>query len=278
MDVREGRQVLSAGARLGARQIALCAALGIGRVPVHRSPAVAILATGDELVEPGAPLRVGQIYNSNGHALAAAVREAGAEVRVLGIARDDPKHLQEKLREAAAGSPQADLLLTSGGVSVGDFDYVKDVMGGAGTIDFWRVRIRPGKPLMFGTIDVSSGGRRLPILGLPGNPTSTMVTFYVFALPVIRTLMGARDPAPQPLNAVTDDALDNRGGRETFFRVVAYVRDGRLRCRLAGGQDSSMVLPLADATALARVAADITRVDPGSGVDLYLLDGCGLGS
>ena len=158
-DVAAGSQVLPSGVELNSRRIALLAALGMGTVPVVRQPQIAILSTGDELVAPGTPLRAGQIYNSNTAMLVGAVREAGALPLVLPTVRDDAQQITEVIATAAA----ADLLLTTGGASVGDFDYMKDVVGRQGELNFWRVRVRPGKPLLFGSIG------SLRIIGLPGK-------------------------------------------------------------------------------------------------------------
>jgi len=266
LDVKKGDLLLPSGTRMGPAQIALAASVGIDHVKVYRRPVVAILATGDELVEPGTPLGLGQIYNSNAHGLTAAVTALGAIPTALRPARDDPEALAETLTSIQG----VDLILTSGGVSVGDFDYVKSVVGQHGSVDFWRVRMRPGKPLMFGSL-ASSGGSPTLILGLPGNPTSTMVTFFVFAQPMILKLMGSRQCLPDPVWATASDSIDNRGGRETYFRVrLAYV-DGRPEINLSGGQDSSMLLPLARANALARVPAEIDSIDPGDLVEVFLL-------
>jgi molybdopterin molybdotransferase len=268
LDIKPGDVVLERGTRIGPRQIALAASIGVSELSVFRRPTVAILTTGDELVEPGTPLRPGQIYNSNAHGLAAAVRELGAIPRVCKPARDDP----DALREILSSLTDADLILTSGGVSVGDFDYVKQVMETIGEVEFWRIRMRPGKPLMLGWLPSSSpASGRTMMIGLPGNPTSTMVTFFVIAQPVILRLMGHADPVPQPLHATTLDALDNRGGRETYFRVRVQTKQSRLLAHLSGAQDSSMLLPLSRANGLARVPADVERIEPGEGVDVFLL-------
>jgi len=267
LDVKRGQVVVERGVRLTARHIAMAAGVGCGELRVSRRPVVGILATGDELVEPGLPLQPGQIYNSNAHALRAAVAELGAVPLTLGPVKDEP----EALRRVLENGREADLLLTSGGVSVGDFDYVKSVLEDLGRVEFWRVRVRPGKPLMLAWLQRPNGGETM-VLGLPGNPTSTMVTFYVFARPVIRRLLGLAEPLPDPLSAVADEELDNQGGRETFFRVIVQPREGRLHARLAGKQDSSMILPLSRANALARVPASVARLQPGATVDVYPLD------
>ena len=266
LDIKPGDIVLDVGSMMGPRQIALAASIGAASVQVYRRPVVAILATGDELVEPGQRLRPGQIYNSNAHGLAAAVRELGAVPQMVAPGTDEP----ESIRAALNSISSVDLILSSGGVSVGDFDFVKQVIGEAGRVDFWRICMRPGKPLMFGEVPVGDG-TNVMILGLPGNPTSTMVTFYVFARPVLLNLSGRSNPLWEPLRAITQDALDNHGGRETYFRVRLETEAGRLIATLSGGQDSSMLLPLSRATGLARVAANVERVEPGESVDVFPL-------
>ena len=264
LDVRLGDGLIAAGTRLGPAHIALAASTGLEMLRVFRRPVVAILATGDELVDVGRPLGPGQIYNSNAHGLAAAVRAVGANPVLLKPAKDDV----DALRDVFGSISGVDLILTSGGVSVGDFDYVRTVIEEIGAVDFWRIRMRPGKPLMLGTVSTSSE-QMVPILGLPGNPTSTMVTFHVFARPLILALMGVSDPLPASITAIARERLDNRGDRETYFRVILEVEDGRYTIRLAGEQDSSMLSPLARANALARVPADIEYVEAGSAVEAF---------
>jgi len=238
-DVTAGSRVLEEGSELHAPQVALLAALGIAHVPVVRRPIVAILSTGDELVKPGTPLSPGQIYNSNTPMLTASVVEAGGLPLAGETARDDP----EGIVRAIGGVGKADLLVTSGGASVGDFDHVKGVVGSSGNVDFWRVRVRPGKPLLFGSIGDT------PVIGLPGNPTSAMVTFEEFVRPAIRAMLGASPQRPQ-IEAVLDESVDNRGGRQTYFRVRLSRENGRFHASLSGAQDSGMLYPLAHADGL----------------------------
>lgn len=267
LDVRRGDHILTRGCRLAPAHIALAASVGADQLSVIRRPEVAILATGDELVEVGDPLEPGQIYNSNAHGLRAAVAQLGAVPHVLAPARDDAS----ALRESLVGLRNVDLVLSSGGVSVGDFDYVKTVVEEIGNVNFWRVCMRPGKPLMVASLS-PQGGPPVPMLGLPGNPTSTMVTFFVFARPLILKLLGSSRPFPQPVVAEAREELDNRGGRETYFRAVLELDNAGPSFHLAGGQDSSMLAPLARANALARVPADVETVKIGDRVDVLPLE------
>jgi molybdopterin molybdotransferase len=251
-DVKEAASVLRPGTELRAAQLALLAALGFDRVPVIRRPVVAVLATGDELVAPGQALLPGQIYNSNSPMLAAAIREAGAEPRMIETAADNREELQRMI-QATTG---CDLLITSGGASVGDFDYVKDVVAESGHIDFWRIRLRPGKPLLFGSIG------NLPVIGLPGNPTSAMVTFEVFVRPAIRTMLGLSPLRPR-VPVIVDERIDNHGGRETYARVRLRFEAGRFHAALAGPQDSAMLAPLANADGLLVIPHDRAEIAPG---------------
>ncbi|MGH2441770.1 MAG: molybdopterin molybdotransferase MoeA [Chloroflexota bacterium] len=251
-DLSRGADALKAGAELHGPQIALLAALGQGTVLVSRKPRVTILSTGDELVVPGNPLGPGQIYNSNTPMLNAAVMEAGGEPKQLPSVRDDEEALTEAIGEAMG----SDLLLTSGGASVGDFDHVKTVLGAHGELAFWRVRVRPGKPLIFGSIEA------MPVIGLPGNPTSAMVTFELFARPAIRAMLGAAVLRPE-LHAILDEPIDNRGGRRTYARVTLRWLDGAWHASLAGAQDSAMLAPLAHADGVLEVPEDRNALNPG---------------
>ena len=251
-DVRPGQSALEPGTVMHAPQIGLTAALGHRVVIVTRRPRVAILSTGDELVDPGTPLSPGQIYNSNTPMLGAAVTEAGGISLSLPSAGDDPTTIASILE----GAGNCDLLLTSGGASVGDFDHVKDVLGRGGEISFWRVRVRPGKPLIFGSLSGT------PVIGLPGNPTSAMVTFEEFVRPAIGTMLGTR-PFRTEIDVVLDERIDNGGGRRTYARVRLSYRDGAFHARLAGDQDSAKLLPLSQADGLLIISEDRAEMNPG---------------
>jgi len=240
-DAQPGALLAQAGAELGPAEIALLASLGVSPVRVARRPRVAILATGDELAPLGQPLKPGQIYNSNTPYLIAAVIRAGAEPVALGIAPDREEALREKLAQARQGF---DLILTSGGVSVGDYDLVKQLLSEQGAMEFWRVRMRPGKPLAFGSLGET------PLLGLPGNPVSAAVTFELFGRPAIRRMLGAAQ-VERPLIEVTLEGSDQRrSDRRHFVRVRLASRGGRLVARATGEQESHLISSLQGATAL----------------------------
>ena len=240
-DAQPGALLARAGAELGPAEIALLASLGVSPVRVTRRPRVAILATGDELAPVGQPLKPGQIYNSNTPYLIAAVTRAGAEPVALGIAPDRVDALRAMLAQARQGF---DLILTSGGVSVGDYDLVKQILGEQGAMEFWRVRMRPGKPLAFGALDAT------PLLGLPGNPVSAAVTFELFGRPAIRRMLGAAQ-VERPLVEVTlEGGEQRRSDRRHFVRVRLTSRAGRLVARATGEQESHLISSLQGATAL----------------------------
>jgi molybdopterin molybdotransferase len=241
LDFRRGERALPAGRRLTARDIGLAAALNHAWLPVRRRPRVALLATGDELVRPGQPLATTQIVSSNTVALAAMVRQWGGEPIDLGIARDRP----DSLAEASEQLRGVDLGVTLGGASVGERDLVRGVLGEHGlALEFWRVAMRPGKPLMFGRV------HKVPLLGLPGNAVSAGVCAVLFVRASIYTLLGL-DPAPPEIPAVLGAPLDANDGRQDYLRASAVWRaDGRLEAMPAARQDSSMLATFARADCL----------------------------
>jgi molybdopterin molybdotransferase len=269
-DVQYGTTVLHAGTVLGAAQIGVLSSIGGGRPVVHRRPRVAILATGDELVplEEFDRVRAGErIVSSNSYSLSAAVRAAGAEAVSLGIAPDDPRLMAECLR-AAEG---CDMIVTSGGVSVGDFDFTRTVVGAlGGELSLWRVQMRPGAPLGFGTLF------GVPWLGLPGNPVSALVTFELFGRPLLRTLAGHRHPHRRTIPVVLTEPVELAAPLTHFMRVVledADTPDGFPRARLTGAQSSGMLTSMGAADALLVVPAAPAMVSAGTVLRAIPLDG-----
>ncbi len=265
-DFRAGDVVVRAGSVLTPGRIALAVAAGVGRVPVHGAPRVAILSAGDELRAPGDidDVRAGVgIPESNGPMIAAAVRAAGGEPILIGPARDDARDIARRVEQARG----ADLLITIGGASMGEADLMKRVLLEHGLrLAFWRVRMRPGSPLSFGRLDA------LPVLGLPGNPASAFVGFHLFARPMIRRLVG--DPAPYApvLQARAAEPFHTSPGLCHCLRV-SLERDGAtMLARSAGPQGSGLVHPLAAAQGLAVVPEGVARVEVGDPLRVLLVD------
>ena len=257
-DFHAGTPLMDPGTVLGPAQIGVLASIGASAVAVHRRPRVAILGSGDELVDLDRfdEVRAGQkIASSNNYTLHALIRAAGGVPINLGIARDDPGDLRDHL-ERAAGS---DLLVTSAGVSVGEFDYTRDVLAGLGAeMDFWKVRMRPGAPLGFGTL------RGMPWIGLPGNPVSTMVTFELFVRPVILRMLGHRQCFRRPVPVVVEEPVRIGARLVHFLRAIIGARpDGTLGARLTGPQGSGILTSMIRANALLVVPFERPELAPG---------------
>ncbi|MCA0352368.1 MAG: molybdopterin molybdotransferase MoeA [Chloroflexi bacterium] len=240
-DMQAGSLVLAAGQVINPGSMGVLATIGASQVPVFRQPRVAIIATGDELVDVGVEPKAGQIRNSNGYANAAQVREAGAIPIMLPIVPDNAAALRATLAQAVA---QADVLLTSGGVSVGDYDLVKQILNEVGKLEFWRVRMRPGKPLAFGSID----GK--PIFGLPGNPVSAMVCFELFVRPALRKIGGYQQLLRPSVWAKLLDADLESNERRQYLRVIVKSSATGLTAELTGAQGSGLVSSMARANGL----------------------------
>ncbi|MCS6762715.1 MAG: molybdopterin molybdotransferase MoeA [Candidatus Protistobacter heckmanni] len=220
-DIRKGTTVLEAGARLGAAKLGLAASVGLPTVEVFRRPRVAVFFTGDELLMPGEPLRPGAIYNTNRFVLTELLRRLGCEVNDLGIVPDSLAATRAALRQAAEG---ADLILTSGGVSVGEEDHLKPAVDAEGRLDLWQIAIKPGKPLAFG--EVNGAERPAEFIGLPGNPVSSLVTFLIFVRPWLLATIGAKDLAPAASIMRADFAWPKPDRRNEFLRVRRNAEGG----------------------------------------------------
>ncbi|MFC2032542.1 gephyrin-like molybdotransferase Glp [Chloroflexota bacterium] len=261
-DITKGAKVLSKGTVIRPSEIGISASLGRATVKVIRPPVVAVLATGNELVDVNQPLPEGKIYNSNTYSVAALVTRYGGIPKILGIAQDSEDSLVASLRQGLG----ADLLITTGGVSVGDYDVVKDILAKEGEIAFWQVRMKPGRPLAFGQIG------EVPHLGFPGNPVSSMVTFELFARPAILKMMGYINLDKPTVDAVLEDSIVNRDGRRVFARAVVEKRNGQYFARLTGPQGSGILTSMASANGLVIVPEDKPRVEKRDVVRVMMLD------
>ncbi len=263
-DFTAGEAVLPAGRRLTARDITLAAAMGHGALPVRRPPLVAILATGDELVLPGVSPGPDQIVCSNTFGIAGMVRAAGGTPRLLGIARDTRESLAERL-DAAAG---ADILVTVGGASVGDHDLVGPVLQSRGMeLDFWKIAMRPGKPLMYGRLGAQH------VIGLPGNPVSSLICTRLFVMPLVRAMLGLPAEAERVLEARVTCTLTANAARAHYMRATTgRASDGGLDVTPVDNQDSSLMRPLSQADCLIVRPIAAPALAAGASVPILMLD------
>ncbi|MFD3529952.1 gephyrin-like molybdotransferase Glp [Streptomyces sp. NPDC058664] len=263
-DVRAGELALAAGTVLGPPQIGLLAAIGRGTVKVRPRPRVVVMSTGSELVQPGEPLGEGQIHDSNSFALAAAARDAGALAYRVGAVADDAESLRATIEDQLI---RADLIVTTGGVSVGAYDVVKEALTADGQVDFRKLAMQPGKPQGFGAI----GAEQIPLLALPGNPVSSYVSFELFVRPAIRALMGVEDLHRPRVRAVLDAdvTLTSPAGRRQFLRGVYDRETGAVTP--VGGAGSHLIAALAHADCLLVVPEETERVEPGTELEVVLL-------
>jgi molybdopterin molybdotransferase len=260
-DVQAGQRVLSAGTILRPQDIGVLAALGHSRVPAFRQPRVVILSTGDELVGVDEPLTPGKIRDSNSYTLAGLVATYGGIPIRLPTARDTLDDVRQLFKNALAQSP--DIVLSSAGVSVGAFDVVRTVLDELGKVGFWRVNLRPGKPLAFGHL------QGVPFFGLPGNPVSAMVTFEVFVRPVLLKLTGRQDEVMMAVATVGQDIHSD--GRRSFLRVKLSRENGRLIAQLTGTQSSGALMSMVLADGLLIVPENVTHVSAGEQLPVRLL-------
>lgn len=262
MDLRAGNIVLHAGRQLKPQDVGLLAMLGIANVPVYKNPRVALLSSGDELIAVDAPLEEGKIRESNSYMIAALLEEAGAQVVRLGVANDNFDSVKALFEKAIY--LRVDLILSSAGVSVGAFDFIKEVIESNGSMDFWRVNMRPGKPVAFGHY------RDIPFIGLPGNPVSAYVGFEVFVRPTIGRMRGLLDGGRQTVRVRAEEEI-NSDGRESYLRGEIRERDGVLVARLAGHQGSGNLHSLVQANALLIIPAGVKCVPAGQEIKAWYL-------
>ena len=263
-DVRQGAQVLTAGAVLRAQEIGMLASVGRADVSVIRRPRVAILATGDEIVDIQDALAPGKIRNINSYSIAAQVRAFGAQPLLLGIARDRTDELVGTIQSGLESG--ADMFVTSGGVSVGDFDLVKDILRDQGEIDFWWVNIKPGKPMAFGTIG------DVPLLALPGNPVAAMISFGLFGRPAILKMLGHSSREWPSTTASLGEAIERKDGRRHYFRVKLRATSGGLVADLTGDQGSGILSSMVEADGIAVIPEDRRHLPAGETVQVLLLN------
>jgi molybdopterin molybdotransferase len=278
-DMKAGETILEPGASVGAGQIGLLAASGIPRIPVRRRPRVALLSNGDEIASSDEFHRVlaaEAVPETNSPTLAAAVAAMGGIPLPLGIARDNPESIVEKIQ--AAREAGADALVTSGGASMGEFDLFKRVLDGMGfRLDFWRVKMRPGTPFSFGVLPGEDGGPDLPVFGLPGNPASSFVTFQIFCRPFLLALAGHERIHRPVMMAETSEAMRSPSRLTHFFRVTLTGDPASPKVGLTGSQTSGLVRGQGLARALAVVPEGVDVIEEGQPIRVILLDDFGVG-
>ena len=265
-DMKRGERVFGQGQALRPAEIGMLASLGINEVSVDRRLRVAFFSTGDELRSIGQPLAAGEIYDSNRYTLDGMLRRLGCETLDLGVVPDVPERLEEAFREAAGA---ADVVITSGGVSVGEADFVKDLLGKLGEVLFWKIAMKPGRPLAYGRVGDAH------FFGLPGNPVSVMVTFYEFVRDALLVLQGRTNVTPPPLFKATLAApIRKAPGRTEFQRGVLSARpEGGFEVRTTGDQGSGILSSMSRANCFIVLPADAGNVEPGTPVDVQWLDG-----
>ena len=261
-DIAKTQLLAKAGDRLDAYKISWLAACGVTNLTAVRRIRVALFSTGDELIDPGTPLGPGQIYDANRTALRELLSERPVEVLDLGALPDDPHAINRALETAAKA---ADVVVTSGGVSVGDADYVKDIVAQAGSLDFWKIALKPGKPLAVGRV-----GKAL-FFGLPGNPVSTIITYLLFVAPTIDRLCGMSDNTPHRLPAILQETIEHHQGRREYVRGVFRTNDDRVTVSPTGDQSSNRLATFANANCLIVVPEQTDDIKAGSVVDIVLL-------
>ena len=266
-DIRNGAGILFAGQRLRAQDLGMLAMLGVAQVPVYRKPRIALLSSGDELTPIGTPLTDGKIYDVNSYTLGAMLESAGCEIISLGVAADTPKSVKAALDKAK----DTDLILSSAGVSMGSFDFIKAVIEEEGILNFWRINMRPGKPLTFGNY------KEIPFIGLAGNPVSAFIGFMVFVRPVIEKMLGRSEHSSE--NRQTRDRVRvkllepiHSDGRESYLCAFIDRKDNQLYAQLTGHQGSGNLFSMVQANALLIIPVGVKSLKKGAQVDAWFLD------
>ncbi len=270
-DIASGATVLRKGTVIRPSEIGLMASVGYSRVKAIRRPVVAVLSTGNELVSVDQTLPEGKIHDSNTYSIASLVKSCGAIPKILGIAQDNEADLVAKLSQAK----DADMLLTTGGVSMGDYDMVKDILARDGEMVFWKVRVKPGKPLAFGKIkgkDKSGQTKNVPHLGVPGNSVSCMVNFELFVRPALLKMMGKKNITRPTVNAILEDNVKNNAGRRVYDRAIIEKRNGQYHARLTGPQGSGILSSMSLANGLVLIPEDKKEIKKGETVLAIMLD------
>jgi molybdopterin molybdotransferase len=270
-DLREGEPALRRGERLTPAACGLVASLGMASVPVMRRLRVAYFSTGDEILSLGDKPREGAVYDSNRYTVFGLLKRLGCEVVDLGVVRDDPALLEGAFTQAAQA---ADAIITSGGVSVGEADYTKSMMKKLGDVAFWKIAMRPGRPMAVGRIPAASSGQAAVLFGLPGNPVAVMVTFLAFVRPALLRMMGCTNAPPPLLRARSEEAIRKKAGRTEYQRgVVTTGPDGSLRVRTTGNQGSGVLSSMVQANGLIVLHHGQGNVAAGDPVDVMMFEG-----
>jgi molybdopterin molybdotransferase len=268
-DLMAGKAALHKGRVLRPADLGLLASLGIAEVPVQRRLRVAFFSTGDELRSIGEPLDEGCVYDSNRYTLYGMLQRLGCDIIDMGVVPDDPSALTTAFRSACEN---ADAVITSGGVSVGEADYTKRIMAELGDVTFWKIAMRPGRPMAFGKI--SSNGRSAYLFGLPGNPVAVMVTFYFFVRDALLHMMGAKDETPPLMQAVSETAIRKKPGRTEYQRgILSRGAGGRPQVRITGSQGSGVLRSMSEANCMVILGHEQAEVRAGDMVDVIAFDG-----
>lgn len=258
-DVMSGKLLIAKGTRLRPQEVGLIASLGLTEIMVSKQPVVGIISSGNELAEPGQSLKPGQIYDANRFSIAGQAKEAGASVKDYGIVPDDLDSIKGILDKA---SQECDVIITSGGVSVGDYDLVKQALSGLGSMNFWQVKQKPGKPLAFGHIN----GK--PVVGLPGNPVSSMVVCDQYVRPLLLKMQGCQDILKKTISAVCDHDIRKQPGRTEFLRARVEWREGAYHASLTGPQGSGILTSMVEADGLMILPEESGEVKKGDKVNV----------